>query len=443
MTEIIGRVKSSNSAGGTAEFTPGVSLGDLVYFKDSTGEPVTCRISNLSSGAFKGLTGDFKILDQTRSVPPPYTNLYPYRPESVKGSFLSLGVSRTTMKPVMLRVNDLFKNILIAGKTQSGKTHLNIALSEELIQKKVPHLILDTQGEFIGLQDFDSSVVVTTETEPIIPQLKARNTVVLNLLGLTTAEKGDIIASILEEIKLEKEMDYKRSGKHSSKITFPPLLVTVDEAETYIPNRANSINSHAAKMVVEYAKRMIKFGVGVICVCQQIIKMNTEVRSQCNSTIAFKMSDSGSLNELYNIGYVTKFDVQAVKALRPLECVMTGAIVDQPVIVNLRDIKTPRTKPLDFEAMLGLQKTEVEKLPISETIPDYAGFRTRSRSKREYNSEKMSRDMNILCGGCGKRTHKEMRKQEPGYELPHFHHVCENCNQEYCTLQEKWLISAR
>ena len=346
-----GRVLSSTTRVAYCEFGPRIEEGSIVAFAVAN-RSVEAKVTHLQTGA-RGVTlGHATLLELARKPPPHGTELRLVRSRAEAEGVVHLSLSHDLWgDPVPLRLNDLFRNLLLGGKTQSGKTHLGLALAESALALEVPHLIIDTQSEFLGLQPLrPDRIVQTTDAKAALKALRDRKTVLVPLLGCSMEEKAEVCADLVEALVAAKERAAVRGAA-----AFPPVLVTVDEAEIYAPSHAKVVVSSRAKAALEnLLKRGIKLGLGSILLSQRLPQLNTEVRSQCNTVALFHLDDPGSLHLAKLMG-LTQYDVAILPRLRPLECILAGAAVSRPTLVRLGPIRSGRTKNVDFEALLGLR----------------------------------------------------------------------------------------
>jgi len=365
MNVAIGRVISVDGALGKAEFTPNIKVGDLIYYITSESKQVFCQVTSLSSSPYKGTYGHFKILDVAGDIPKLYTELYIFQ-KTYEG-FIDVGET-SGGKTVKLMVNPFFHHVLIAGTTGRGKTHLQILIQEEFLKYRIPSLVIDSQGEFVHLNEISPNAIVVEElrVEDLIKYLQQRRVVIYNLQGLSYIVKAKRTYEILSELLTIKEQDYKQAESDPRLLTIPPVIIDVDEAEIYAPELYTSVlDPQCKEVLVEIAKRGSKYGIGLMVASQRPPQLNVDVRSQCNSAIMFHINDIGSRKVMGILPYVTHLELNRVKNLLRGQCLITGELVEHPVLIYVRDIKTRRAKKTDFEEMLGLElrlsKPEIEK----------------------------------------------------------------------------------
>jgi len=359
MNEPIGRIISSNHNTSRAEFEEEAREGMLVAAQ-RRGERYIGRIDRLESLKFKGLTGYiiwFDLLDRPlRSM----TEVFIADEEYEKG-FLELGADIRGL-PIRIGINPLFGHMLVAGMTTVGKTHVLIILAEELGPHKVPMLVIDSQGEFVNMPELDKDRYIVVEElriEDLIPYLQQRKVVIYNLLGYTKKEKAARVGALLEELINAKEKDYHQASD-ALLLKLPPIIVMVDEADLFAANLRirGKMPSDAIEPMVDLMERGAKFGLGVVVATQRITRLDIDVRSQCNSSIIFRMIDGGSIQAVHMIDYIPKKEIDKIRGLVQGQCLLAGNIVRRPRRIFTRDIKTRRAKERDFEKMLGIETVE-------------------------------------------------------------------------------------
>lgn len=332
-----------------------------------------CQIVKLKSSQQQGFLGSFIILDASAQLPKVWANLY-LSEQTMQGR-IEVGISNG--KPVKFRVNPFFRHMLVAGKTSQGKTHVEIAMHEEFLKLQVPSIVIDTQGEFIHLNQFSSQAIVVEDIrfEDLISHLQSKRTVVVNLQGLSYSSKAQRCYEILSELKIAKEKDYKQAEGDTKLLRIPPVIVDIDETEIYAPEpRSKQISIDCRDCLIDIAKRGGKMGIGLIVSSQRLPGLHYDVRSQCNSAMIFQITDTGSRIVLSQLPYISAFDLKRVKNLQRGECIVTGEAVPHPLTLTVRDIKTPRARNLNFEEMLGLTPLRIRKSKVVDDEKEFQQF---------------------------------------------------------------------
>lgn len=381
-----------------------------------------CRVEQIrNAGPASGIRGIIKMIGKRTGVPPTMTPLYRYDPPKVTGALVELG-SNQDENPIKIRVNTLFQHSMFAGKTMTGKTQFAIATAEELASLRVPNLIIDPQGEFTNLRELGNYVEVVQNVDDVLELLRQRKTVVLNLLDLSDTEKVETFSKAISLLIREKEAAYKKSNAKSR--FFPPVIVTIDEAEIFAPESVWFKEQQPSRaLLTDLVKRRAKFGIGAILLIQRFANFCTEIRSQCRNVAAFCMTESGDLQSLSSfVGQKLKRD--EFQSLKEGECVLAGGWVEYPTTIRIRKIKTSRTKSLDFESLLELGSEEYKA-----SVP---------ASRAEVHQEEENEDTHV-CGDCREKCKTITNKGHPEVDYAHKHYVCPKCFDEYCLALERWV----
>jgi len=378
---LVGRVTSVSGWSGQAEYTEKLSAGEFIYYQ-ANGRKVICQVTSLSVQPYKGFHGTFKILDSTANLPKIWTNLYLLQ-EKIEGH-INIG---TTGKgePVKLRVNPFFRHVLVAGKTGTGKTHVQIVLHEEFLKCCVPSIILDTHGEFPHLNEFSPNAIVVEDMRfaDLLSHLAFKKTVVFNLQGLSYSSKTRICYEVLSQLMDAKEKDYKEAENDVRLLKIPPVIVDIDETEIYAPEHGiKAMNKDCSNVLKDVAERGGKFGIGLIVNAQRAPGLHYDVRSQCNSAMIFQITDSGSRTVIGQLPYITNYDLRRIKDLPLGQCIITGEMVSHPLHVLVRDIETKRAKNLDFENILGLESIPKQTAIITEEEKGLEETMTQSKTSQ-------------------------------------------------------------
>jgi len=88
------------------------------------------------------------------------------------------------------------------------------------------------------------------------------------------------------------------------------------------------------------------------------------------------------------------------------QCLVTGALVDYPLVVNVRDIVTPRAKESNFEKLLGvyIPPVPIDEIPkpLEETPSGLNVFSTPGKPNIQTVTSGASVNVLVKCPDCGK-----------------------------------------
>lgn len=179
------------------------------------------------------------------------------------------------------------QRIAILGGSGSGKTVTTAVLIEEMDRVGFDFFIIDTEGEFISLKDFNKdrfSVYgnIYSETSLGVSNYRLRSAVdaflfqrksiILNLRQYKRADQNRIIIFCLEMIR--QKIDFGGVPKHNRVIVF-------DEAHELAPQSARSGDMDLLELIIFIAKKGRKRDVGCIVATQRPSSLSKDVYSQC------------------------------------------------------------------------------------------------------------------------------------------------------------------
>ncbi|MEW6589380.1 MAG: DUF87 domain-containing protein, partial [Thermoproteota archaeon] len=188
-----------------------------------------------------------------------------------------------TGKPIETTVKKLILNrALIEGDSGSGKSH-DVTTFVERTDKLAQRIIIDIEGEYFPLKDNFPFLLIGKANDIIKPNLDLNlNDVYVDKLAKKLIEKSaDTIIDLSET---------PTQAPHFVAVFFPallryakllkrPLLVIVDEAHVYAPEKGTG-SEESLKAMIEMAKRGRKRGIGLICATQAMADFSKNVVRQ-------------------------------------------------------------------------------------------------------------------------------------------------------------------
>ena len=194
-----------------------------------------------------------------------------------------LGHEVDTEKPVTTTIEDTIKNrTLFEGDSGSGKSHFMTVLIEGS-DKKSQRLIIDIEGEYFPLKNNFEFLLIGKSNDTIKTDLELNlNDIYVDKLALKILEKS--IDTIIDLSEYPNEAThfisilFKSILKHS-KVMSRPLLIFVDEAHIFAPEKGSG-NEESLRAVIEMAKRGRKRGIGIVCGTQAIADFSKNVVRQ-------------------------------------------------------------------------------------------------------------------------------------------------------------------
>lgn len=355
--DVIGRIIESTLVNAKCEFDSTAEESEAVVFNVGN-EEIRARIDVLENLSNLGVIGYISFKDRPTKPPKLMTPIRRRREEQT--GILYIGHDFRG-NPVRIEVNPLYNHLLVAGKTQRGKTHLFIVLIEELAKRDIPAMVLDTQGECINLPEKFKNVIVVEDinTKDLIAHLQQRHIVVINMLGESNNHKALKLSILLNNLVEEKEKDYANASNDYRLLQIPPTLVMIDEADIFAPTKRyrGFDYERSTQIIEEIAKRGTKLGIGLIAATQRIARLTIDVRDNCNSTICFHVTGKSSELSLKTLAYFPDSAIRRIKSFLRGECIIIGTLGARTI--KTRDIETRRSKNTDFETMLGIKDERI------------------------------------------------------------------------------------
>ena len=177
----------------------------------------------------------------------------------------------------------------ITGKSGSGKSNSASVIAEGLLEHGLPMMIIDTDGEYFGLQErykiLHATVDETGDLE-VGPDdaerlaglaLDGNVPIVLDISGYMDLADGKILVHrVLREIfRME---DARRK----------PFLVIVEEVHEYLPERGG--HGELGELLIQIAKRGRKRGLGLCGISQRPAAVSKEFITQCDWLIWHRLT---------------------------------------------------------------------------------------------------------------------------------------------------------
>ncbi|MGM0604434.1 MAG: ATP-binding protein [Halobacteriota archaeon] len=169
----------------------------------------------------------------------------------------------------------------ITGKSGSGKSNTASVIVEELLDRNLGVLIVDTEGEYAGLksaydvlhvgadEDCDMDVSADDADQLVAHALDDLTPI---LLDISTYPDEDVTEDVLHAVVHALFVAEQRKRI--------PFLLLVEEAHEFIPQSGGS--SELKSLLVRVAKRGRKRGLGICCMSQRPAAVDKEYITQCN-----------------------------------------------------------------------------------------------------------------------------------------------------------------
>ncbi|MFH1971777.1 MAG: DUF87 domain-containing protein [Patescibacteria group bacterium] len=204
-------------------------------------------------------------------------------------------------------------------------------------------------------------------------ELFTNHQVVIIDLNLLASEILENITALLGRLILEF---LQRVAKHNKDLRgkFPVVLV-LEEAHNYIPEKTKGDNESASKIVFErIAREGRKFGLSLVVASQRPSELSRTVLAQCNSFIVHRIQNPEDQEYIRKIVPSVNEDIlRQLPALAQQTALIFGDCVRSPALLKIRQAEPyPRgDDPKFFAHWIGEQKPE--EPPFEEVCKKWEG----------------------------------------------------------------------
>jgi uncharacterized coiled-coil protein SlyX len=217
-------------------------------------------------------------------------------------------------QPVELPVIDLMTGrAFLTGKSGSGKSNTASVVIEKLLDRGLPVLVVDIDGEYYGLKeeyeilhvgaDEECDLVVNEEHAGKLAELALEQNVpiILDVSSfLDESEARDLLTAVARNL-FAKEKKLKQ-----------PFLLVVEEVHEYIPEGGGL--DECGRMLIKAAKRGRKHGLGVVGVSQRPADVKKDFITQCDWLVWHRLTwenDTKVVRRLLGSEYADAIDGMA------------------------------------------------------------------------------------------------------------------------------------
>lgn len=169
----------------------------------------------------------------------------------------------------------------ITGKSGSGKSNTASVIIEELLDRDLGLLIVDTDGEYHGLkEDYDllhvgqgpecDLDITAADADRLVPYaLEDRMPILLDVTTYGEEATHEVLEAVVETL-FEAEADYRI-----------PFLLIVEEAHEFMPQQGGA-DSDLKNLLIRVAKRGRKRGLGICSMSQRPASVDKDYITQCD-----------------------------------------------------------------------------------------------------------------------------------------------------------------
>ena len=201
-----------------------------------------------------------------------------------------------TEEPIDIPVAEILTGRgFITGKSGSGKSNTASVIAEELLEIGLPLLIVDTDGEYFGLQERYEILHASTDDRgdmAVGPDdaerlaglaLDGNVPIILDLSDFVDPSEGkELVTRVLREIfRME---DARRK----------PFLIVIEEIHEYLPEQG--AHGQLGELLVQIAKRGRKRGLGLCGISQRPAAVDKDFITQCDWLVWHRLTWQNDTN---------------------------------------------------------------------------------------------------------------------------------------------------
>lgn len=182
------------------------------------------------------------------------------------------------------------------------------------------------------LEDLNSTKLFRNVDSPGIEELAEPGKLsVLDLSEFIHLKDRQIIVTYFAR----KLFEARRANK------IPPFIFVVEEAHQFVPEREGKSEAISKNIIETIAREGRKFNACLVLVSQRPIQLSTTALSQCNTSILLRVVNPYDIKHIAeSCEAITSDIMEMLPGLKVGEAIITGAAVNYPLLVNIRQRKS-------------------------------------------------------------------------------------------------------
>jgi len=244
-------------------------------------------------------------------------------PGSVPLSFSGMNLhvddilSLSGLKRTGSQLGVLHKAIRILSNSTEYYTIKDIIFQAELDRNNAKWNVIN------AVERLDSYGLFSENPTPLAEIVKKGQCSVINMKGIKPHVQELAVSLLIASIFHKRKQD-----------TIDPVIVIVEEAHNYCPQKRTAISSEILKSVASEGR---KFGLGLCIVTQRPARIDKNILSQCNTQIILRVTNPNDLKAI--IASVEGLTARAANEIQRLpvgQALVVGANVEIPIYANIR-----------------------------------------------------------------------------------------------------------
>jgi len=311
------------STGFGKSYLMSVIIEEILDRKDELGKPAVVVVD--PHGEYVGFAEDENYVNSTRVFS--------------KGT-ITIGtpnLSASTICEFMPFITSVQRREMTKTISQLRKDKPDFSLKDLITAVELSDIKPVTKGPLVSwLSELDGTGIFGKVDNPSIEELaKMGQLSILDLSDFINLQTKQIIVTYFAR----KLFEARRIG------SIPPFIFVVEEAHQFAPEIAPKEASISKGIIETIAREGRKFNASLVLISQRPIKLSTTALSQCNSNFFLRIINP------YDIDHITKSCEGITSDIRKMlpglkvgEAIVTGEVVNYPIIVNVRERKSKKSE---------------------------------------------------------------------------------------------------
>ena len=174
-----------------------------------------------------------------------------------------------------------------------------------------------------AVERLDSYGLFSEGPTPMSEIVRSGHCSVINMKGIKPHLQEMLVARLISAIFQERKTD-----------AIPPLMLVVEEAHNYCPQKRTAIPSEILTTVASEGR---KFGLGLCIVTQRPARVNKNILSQCSTQVILQVTNPNDLKAIIaSVEGLTSRAANEIQRLAVGEAIVVGANIAIPIFVNIR-----------------------------------------------------------------------------------------------------------
>lgn len=213
------------------------------------------------------------------------------------------------------------------------------------------------------LNDLNSTGIFSNVTKPSLEELaKIGQLSIIDLSNFVHLRDKQIIVTFIAR----KLFEARRANK------IPPFILFIEESHQFSPEREEKFQAISKSIIETIAREGRKFGASLVLISQRPIQLSVTALSQCNTSILLRIVNPYDIKHISESCEAISSDIiEMLPGLKVGEAIITGAVVNYPIIVKVRKRKSKESPKIGIKLEEAIRKYKEEE---KQKIEDLKAF---------------------------------------------------------------------